>query len=94
MANYVEYIVYGKIFRDHRGQCIDIPQAALIGFHQQKNIPPLERNLLLDDPRTVTRFNTVLHLSFAQNVYIRIKSIHQHCGITPAIQSRQRIRKI
>ena len=83
MDNYRGYLAFGKLLGYHRELWIDIPQDSLIRFHQHEIIPPLSRNLQLDDPCKVRRFNTVLHKRLRKNnLYSCITVIHQ-LGVYP-----------
>ena len=78
MAHYVGYLALRKLVGDHRGLWMNILQSYLIGFHQNKIIPPLARHIRLYIPHSVRRVKNVLHHIFLNdNVYSCIKPIHE-----------------
>ena len=58
------YLSFQKLAGDHRGLFLDIPTTTLIGYHMETIVPPLARQLTLDDPCTVKRYNDYLDQYF------------------------------
>ena len=56
---------------------IEINENRLLVFRQHEIFPPTARNLCLEDPRMINRFNYTLHTRFLKHyIYQKIHFIH------------------
>ena len=79
-----EWLSFGRLVGYHRALWIDINENSLLGFRKHDIVPPMDRNLCLEDTRTVIKCNHTLRARFVKRgIYQKIHYIHNRSIYLP-----------